>query len=98
MIRVSITCEEAPEGGRYLARAAGQPEASMSFRRENGTMVIEDTDIPDTLPVDCVDRALVERAVMDARMEDAKLTAECPMARAMLARHPQWADVLAQPA
>lgn len=94
MIRIGITCEETPSGGRYVARSPGLPNAEMKFRRVRETMVIDHTAIPNEMPVECVDRALMERAVMDARTEKMKIDPVCVLARSMMARHPMWSDVL----
>lgn len=97
MIRIGITCEETPSGGRYVARSPGLPNAEMVFRRVRETMVIDHTAIPEEMPVDVVDRALVERAVMDARCDKLKIQPDCVLARSMMARHPMWRDVLKDP-
>lgn len=94
-MQVGITCEEVGGVGAYVAHSPGFPNARMHFHREDGLLVIDDTDIPEQMPVECVDRALVERVVMDARAEDWLVRAECPLAKDMLHRHPQWSDVLA---
>ncbi len=97
MIRIGITCEQNDSGGRYIARSPGLPDADMKFHRESETMVIDHTAIPDEMPVEVVDRALVERAVMDARIENLKIDPVCVLARTMMARHPMWGDVLKEP-
>ena len=97
MIKIGITCEETASGGRYVARSPGLPLAEMKFRRERQTMVIDHTAIPEEMPVECVDRALMERAVMDARTDKLKIDPVCVLARYTMARHPQWSDVLKQP-
>ena len=97
MIRIGIICEETPSGGRYVARSPGLPDAEMMFRRVRKTMVIDHTAIPEEMPVEVVDRALVERAVMDARNESLKIDPVCVLARSMMARHPMWSDVLKHP-
>jgi predicted GNAT family acetyltransferase len=38
--------------------------------------------------------ALVERAVEDARAEGIKIVPLCPFAKAQIARHPEWQEVL----
>ena len=97
MIQIGITVEETRSGGRYVARSPGLPNAQMKFTRDRETMVIDQTEIPDEMPVEAVDRALMERAVMDARAERLKIDPVCVLARSMMARHPMWKDVLKSP-
>jgi predicted GNAT family acetyltransferase len=41
-----------------------------------------------------VGQALVERAVLDARLEGFRIIPLCPFAKAQFERHPAWRDVV----
>ncbi|HEY8351950.1 MAG TPA: GNAT family N-acetyltransferase [Sphingomonadales bacterium] len=85
---------EGPSKGRYVARLDGV-EAEMTYSRAGAAIVIIDhTSVPDALRGRAVGRALVERAVEDARREGRAIIALCPFAKAQFDRHPEWQDVL----
>ena len=92
----TITLEDGPTKGRYVARIEGLPEAEMTFSRSNPHLVIVDhTGVPDEMRGMGVGKALVERIVHDAREKGFKIIPLCPFARATFERHPDWRDVLA---
>ena len=90
-----IAREEGETKGRYVARVDGH-EAEMTYSRAGTTTIIIDhTGVPDALRGRGVGRALVARAVEDARAEGRRIVPLCPFAKAQIARHPEWHDVLA---
>ena len=93
---IEITLEETETGGRYFGRVAGLPEAEMTFSKA-GTkrIIIDHTGVPDALRGKGVGQALVRRAVEDARAAGKTIIPLCPFAKAQIARHPEWQDVLA---
>lgn len=94
MSEIEITREDGETGGRYVARLEGH-EAEMTYSRAGPTRIIIDhTGVPDALRGKSVGRALVARAVMDARAEGFKIIPLCPFAKATLAKHPEWQDVV----
>lgn len=89
-----VTREETPNRGRYVVRLDGA-EAEMTYSRAGEhTLIIDHTGVPDTLRGRGVGQALVQRAVEDARSEKHKIVPLCPFAKAQIARHPEWQDVL----
>jgi predicted GNAT family acetyltransferase len=89
-----IEREEGPSKGRYVVRLDGA-EAEMTYSRAGATMIIIDhTEVPDAMRGRSVGRALVRRAVEDARAEGRSIIPLCPFAKAQIARHPEWHDVL----
>lgn len=90
-----ITREEGETKGRYLARLDGH-EAELTYSRAgSGMIIIDHTGVPDALRGRGVGEALVERGVLDARVEGRRIVPLCPFARAQIARRPEWQDVLA---
>lgn len=97
-IGFSITREDQPSGGRYVARADGKPEAEMTFSKAGEAIIIVDhTRVPDALSGMGVGKALVAHMVEDARRRGLKVVPLCPFTRAMLERRKDWQDILKDP-
>ena len=91
-----ITLEETGSKGRYVARPDPKgPEAELTYSRASGTLIIIDhTGVPDAYRGQNVGKALVTRAVDDARAGGYKILPLCPFAAALFKRNADWADVL----
>ena len=90
----AISREEGETKGRYGASMDGH-EAEMTYSRAGASLIIIDhTSVPDALRGRGVGEALVRRAVEDARAEGRRILPLCPFAKAQIARHPEWQDVL----
>ena len=95
MTDITITLEDGPTGGRYVALVNGH-EAEMTFSRAGTSRIIIDhTGVPKELGGMGVGVALVKRAVEDARENGVKIIPLCPFAKAQIEKHPAWQDVLA---
>lgn len=91
---LDITREEGPSKGRYVLRLDGA-EAELTYSRAGDTTIIIDhTGVPEALRGRSAGQALVRRAVEDARAEGRSIIPLCPFAKAQIARHPEWQDVL----
>jgi len=89
-----IEREEGESKGRYVVRIDGA-EAEMTYSRAGETIIIIDhTEVPDAMRGRSVGQALVRRAVKDARAEGRSIIPLCPFAKAQIARHAEWQDVL----
>jgi predicted GNAT family acetyltransferase len=89
-----IRREEGESKGRYVLRSDGH-EAVMTYSRLGAaSIIIDHTEVPEALKGRGAGRALVERGVEDARAEGRKIVPLCPFAKAQIARHPDWQDVL----
>ena len=89
-----IVREETETKGRYSVLVDGH-EAEMTYSRAGASLLIIDhTSVPDALRGRGVGEALVRRAVEDARAEGRRILPLCPFAKAQIARHPEWQDVL----
>lgn len=94
MTDITITREDAPNGGRYITLVNGH-EAEMTYSRAGTSRVIIDhTGVPDALRGLGVGKKLIERAVQDARAEGFKIIPLCPFAKATLNKMPEWQDVV----
>lgn len=92
---IEITREDGPSGGRYFAIVNGY-EAEMTYSRAGTSRIIIDhTGVPRELGGLGVGKALVYRAVEDARKEGFKIIPLCPFAKAQIEKNKDWQDVLA---
>lgn len=91
---MDIDRQDKASGGRYVARIA-DVEAEMTFSRASSQLVIIDhTEVPDSLRGQGVGQALALHAVEDARSGGWKIVPLCPFFRAQAVRHPEWRDVV----
>ncbi|WP_022701629.1 GNAT family N-acetyltransferase [Oceanicaulis alexandrii] len=95
MTEFTITEERSQTKGRYVATAAGKPEAELTYSIANDHMIIIDhTGVPDEWRGMGVGKALVQRAVEDARERGVQIIPLCPFAKAQIHKTPDWHDVL----
>lgn len=86
--------EDGPSKGRYVIRIDGH-EAEMTYTKVGTSQIIIDhTGVPDALRGLGLGPVLVQRGVEDARAEGKKVIPLCPFAKAQIARHKEWQDVL----
>ena len=97
MAKLTITREEEPARGRYVARLDGfDGEAELTFTRPNPALVVADhTGTPVPMRGHGVATALVERLIQDARREGFRIEPVCPFVAAQFDKHPEWADLRA---
>lgn len=95
MTEFEITREDSETGGRYSTTVDGH-ESEMTYSRA-GTerIIIDHTAVPRELGGRGVGKALVFRAVEDARKEGFKIIPLCPFAKAQIEKNKDWQDVLA---
>lgn len=97
-VKVSITREDKPNSGRYVARVEGRPDAEMTFSKAGDKiLIIDHTGVPSELGGLGVGKALVEYMVMDVRERGLKVVPLCPFTKATLQKHPEWQDILKDP-
>lgn len=90
-----ITREDRATGGRWTV-TVDRHAAEMTFSRASpALLIIDHTEVPDALRGRGVGRALVQRAVEDARREGFRILPLCPFAKAQFQRHVEWRDVVA---
>lgn len=81
--------------GRYTLTLDGHT-AELSYSRAGATRIIIDyTGVPEALAGRGAGKALLQRAVEDARAEGVRIVPLCPFAKTQIEAHPEWQDVLA---
>jgi predicted GNAT family acetyltransferase len=95
MSDLTITREDQPTRGRYVARIGGiDAEAELTFSKASDRLIIADhTGVPDAFRGKGVARALFDRLVSDARTNGVKIVPLCPFVNAERQKRPEWADV-----
>lgn len=92
----AIAHEEIERRGAFFIEENGRRLAQMTYSRANDTLVIIDhTEVDDSLAGQGVGRRLFDATVEWARATQTKLLATCPFASAQFARNPSSRDVLA---
>ena len=92
---MDIQHHEDDSKGYYWVKVDGH-RAEMTYSRAGEKLIIIDhTGVPDALRGMGIGEKLVERAVIDARESGRKITPLCPFAKAQIAKHKEWQDVLA---
>ena len=92
----TIVLEQSGERGRYVIALDGGEEAEMTFRRLGHVMRITHTGVPEAFEGHGLARALLDRAIADARAQGFKILPACSYVSAQFQRHAkEWADVIA---
>jgi uncharacterized protein len=91
---LSIALEKTAHGGRWVARTAEGPDSEMTFTHAPGGIVVDHTGVPRALEGRGIARALLDRAINDARALGLIIVPRCSYIVAQAARHPEWADVV----
>jgi hypothetical protein len=92
---LAISLEKTATGGRYVARTREGPDSEMTFLHRAGGIVVTHTGVPPALEGRGIARALLDRAIEDARALGLTITPRCSYVVAQAARHPEWGDVIA---
>lgn len=91
-----VAHEESEHRGAFYIEEDGKRLAEMTYSRANPSLVIIDhTEVNESLRGQGVGRSLLDAAVEWARATDTKVTATCPFASAQFAKDPSIRDVLA---
>lgn len=95
---ITITRSDDTTHGTYRAELedADRP-ATLSWRTRGGTRIAQSTFVPPEMRGRGVARQLVEALVADARAQGFTIVPQCSYVDALFKRHPEWADLLAEP-
>jgi predicted GNAT family acetyltransferase len=90
----TVEREDGASKGRYRLVVDGV-EAEMTYSRAGENLIIIDhTEVPAALRGRKVGERLVRQAIEDARRDRVAIMPLCPFAKAQIARHPEWQDVV----
>jgi predicted GNAT family acetyltransferase len=91
----TITREDGPSEGRYVARIDGiDAEAQLVYRRTGPKLIVAvHTEVPEAFCGRGIGRLLATRMVEEARKQGVKIIAQCSFVKAERQKHPDWADV-----
>ena len=94
-MQYTVEHEEAASKGAFYIDKAGQRVAEMTYSRTNATMIIIDhTDVDDSLRGEGVGRQLLNALVDWARSTGTKVLPLCPFAKSQFDKDPAIRDVL----
>lgn len=85
--------EDANEGAFYLEEN-GERLAEMVYTKEKDRMIIQHTEVDESLRGKNIGFELVEHAVEYAREANLKIVPLCPFAKKIIERHKEFQDVL----
>lgn len=96
MSEVTISKQDGPRHGRYVARVAGiDAEAELTYtHRGPGLISADHTGAPEALRGTGAAAALVDFLIADARAGGFRIIPLCPYVRARYEKHPDWQDVM----
>lgn len=95
MSDITVTHEESPTRGRFVAMVDGY-EAELTYSRAGDHQIIADhTGVPSEIGGLGVGSALTRAMIEDARARGLKIVPLCPFVNAQFRRHPEWRDLLA---
>jgi uncharacterized protein len=83
------------EGGRFVTELDGQ-RAELGYRAEPGGVRIDHVTVPAAIEGRGIAGALTRHALDWARREGFVVTPRCPYVAAWIARHPEYADLVAR--
>lgn len=91
-----INREEHGKKGAFFIEENGEWLAEMTYvRAGESKIIIDHTEVDDSLKGNGVGKDLVAEGVKFARENNLKIVATCTFAKAELEKHPEYADVLA---
>ena len=92
---MDIRHDQTDSKGRYWVTAPNGDMATMTYSRAGESLIIIDhTEVPDSLRGQGYGAALVARAVRDAREQSRRIMPLCPFAASQFRRNADWQDVL----
>ena len=77
--------------------AVGDATAIVTYALQDGRIVFQHTEVPESLSGQGIGSALARGALDDARANGLKVVPECPFIASYLKRHPEYQDIVAQP-
>ncbi|WP_336987549.1 GNAT family N-acetyltransferase [Altererythrobacter aquiaggeris] len=99
MADVTIARENDGTSGKYTARVAGAGETGkLTWKTRGNSRVADHTIVPPSIGGQGIALELVKALVADAKAEGFKIVPQCSYVAAQFKRHPEWAELRAEPA
>jgi predicted GNAT family acetyltransferase len=94
---ISVELEEEGHRGAFFVEREGRRLAELTFSAtpDRKLVILDHTEVSESLRGEGIARTLVQAAVAWARKTNVKLVPLCPFAKAVFDREPQFADVRA---
>ena len=93
---MEINREESEGKGKFFIEENGKQLALMTYKKSGADkIVIEHTEVDESLQGEGIGNDLVEAGVKFARENDLKIVATCPFAKKIIDETPEFRDVLA---
>lgn len=93
---MNIKHEQSGHRGAFVWMQEGRRLAEMTYTVAGTRVIIDHTQVDDSLRGQGVGQKLVAASVEWARAENARLMPLCPYARSVFDKTPEYADVLAK--
>ena len=92
---MTIQHKENPQRGLFFVEDEGDVVAEIVYAKSSdNTLIIEHTEVDDSLRDRNIGYELVHKTVDYARMHGMKVSPVCPFAKAIFDKKPEWADLL----
>ena len=91
---MSITVQHNPEHRRFETQLDGRP-AYLTYTVQGGAVSFDHTFVPEEMRGKGVAAALVREGLEEARRRQWKIVPACSYVASFVARHPEFADLLA---
>ncbi|MBD1575038.1 MULTISPECIES: GNAT family N-acetyltransferase [Vibrio] len=83
-----------PKVGRYQVEVVSDHWAHLDYHRNQNTLVITHTFVPDELRGQGCGKILMETVLADIDATGHKILPVCPFVEVYIQRHPQWQHLL----
>ena len=88
--------ESGDRGVFYIESESAERVAELTYLEKNGVLIIDHTEVNDSLRGKNIGYQLVSHAVDFARERGSKIRPLCPFAKAVIDKRPEMQDVLAE--
>jgi predicted GNAT family acetyltransferase len=96
---IEVFREDETSHGAYRADVPGSPrQAELTWVARGNTRIANHTWVPNEARGKGIAAALVDALVADSREQGFKVEPQCSYVAAAFRRHPEWADLRAEPA
>lgn len=95
---IAVTRTDQTSHGAYRAALpGGDRPAELTWRAMGPLRIADHTFVPPAMRGQGIAQLLVEALVADAREQGFRIVPRCSYVEALFRRHPEWADLLAEP-